>query len=628
MIRATIDPRNVESSGLDERRSSWEKWQAGEKWLVVAGSALLAISTLWFVYRCALASPWADEFRWLPVLVGEQPATWAWLAQSENGHRFVLVKLAYLGLARATAIDFRLIAVFSTLLLVPVALTLVAVVARRRGRASALDLLIPVLLMNWGHYVNFLWGFQLGFTMPTALACCLLLLMTADRKRLSFAAALAASVLAIAAALCGGPGVFYLPAVVAWLAYAGAARWRDSRAASVAILVLSAVTLIPLKLWLADLPALHGDTPAGKPGFSTAFHGGLQFLSMSWGKFGGETHPAGALIVLALATLAAATLYRAWRRRPAERLRISGLALFLAGAMAMALGMGLARGTIGCLQTRYSLLGSPLIVCLYLVGVSYGPRPAPAQLRWARLRFAGAAALVLLAVLYNVKGQRLAFDMRWCVLRMEQSVREGLPVESVAALHWEDMQDFCPDAFGRDLQRMRAAGIGPYRAGNCAAEPCDMTVVPMLALAPRGPSPQIKLLRDCEQIVQAFCAASARPLCRVDLEACPRGAGAGRLRWSIDQIDHGGRRQTRAEGECSLDAWPDPGYAHLEFAPFTAAADSRLELRLHLDGAMQLRVPQYRLAGRSDELGVRAFVYYAAGQEPLARARDAEASRR
>ena len=143
------------------------------------------------------------------------------MAKSENGHCFALVKLAYLGLARATGFDFRLIAFSSTLLLVAAALATVAVIARRRGRASALDLLAPVLLLNWGHYVNILWGFQLGFTMPTALACGLLLMMTADRRQLSLAGAAAAGLLAIAAALCGGPGIFYLPAAAAWLAYAG-----------------------------------------------------------------------------------------------------------------------------------------------------------------------------------------------------------------------------------------------------------------------------------------------------------------------------------------------------------------------------------------------------------------------
>ena len=261
---------------------------------------------------------------------------------------------------------------------------------------------------------------------------------------------------------------------------------------------------------------------------------------MSLGKFGGETHPAGGLIVLALVVLAAATLIRAWRRLPRQRLQIAGLGLFFGGAMAMALGMGLARGATGCLQTRYSLLGCPLIICLYLVWTNYAPRPASARLRWA-----GAAALLILAVLYDVKGQRLAFDMRWCVLRVEQSVREGLPVASVATLHWEDIQDYSPDTFGRDLQRMRAARIGPYRAANAAADLREEVVVPMLAMEPQGGSPEIELLRRGEQIAQPFRVARARPICRIDLETCLRGAAAGRLRWYVDEIDRAGRRQTR-----------------------------------------------------------------------------------
>ena len=65
----------------------------------------------------------------------------------------------------------------------------------------------------------------------------------------------------------------------------------------------------------------------------------------------------------------------------------------------------------------------------------------------------------------------------------------------------------------------------------------------------------------------------------------------------------------------------------LEFAPFAAPPDSRLELRICSDGAAQLRVPRYRLAGGT-ESGVRAFVYYAAKEEPLVAASGAGPPRR
>ena len=49
------------------------------------------------------------------------------------------------------------------------------------------------------------------------------------------------------------------------------------------------------------------------------------------------------------------------------------------------------------------------------------------------------------------------------VRRLEESVREGLPVAAVAARHYEDMQDYPAAAMARDLKLMRVAGVGPYR---------------------------------------------------------------------------------------------------------------------------------------------------------------------
>jgi len=637
-----------------ERVSRWEAW------LVAATFLAIAISTLTFVNRDALTSPWADELQWTPVFVGEQPATLAWLMQPHNGHCMPLVKLTYLGVGRATGFDFRAVALFSTFLLVTAALAVVLVVARTRGRASVFDVLVPVFLLNWGHYMNLLWAFQLGYTLPIALACGLLLLLSAIRPRLSIVRAAAVSGFSIAAAMCGGPGVFFLPFVVAWLIYAGVQRWRGDcpnfrrplrsarrgqdagengtvpfkcRAACVAILALAACTLLPLKFWLASLPAVQGAMGTGTFAWRTALQGTLQFLSMSLGKFGGEIHPVGGLIVLALAMAAIARLGQVWRGRPEQRLRAAGLALFLGGALTMAFGAGLSRGFIGCLQTRYELLGCPLIVSIYLVGASYGLGTVPIfddrfvvrKTKWSAgersakmglspltgLRRACFAGLLLLAVLYDVKGMRLATDMRWCVLRMEESVREGLPIEATGVRHWEEMQDFSAADLARHLKMMREAGVGLYRRVLSGTAVRDVSVSPLLALEASRTPVEIRLVRGGEQFAQPFSATSALPLYRIDLEASFLKSAGGHLRWAIDEIDVSGRRQARAEGESAYDDWPDPGYAHLVFTPFAVAPGRQLELRLCPDGAApKLRLPQYRLAVGAAGRGIRAFAYY------------------
>ena len=590
------DGEDLGSSQRQNRRTAW---------FVAAAWAVMTASTLAYVYRHGLTSPWADELRWVSIIAGGEPLTAKWVFKIENQHMLPLVKLVYMGLGRATGFDFRAAAFLNVILLAVTALVMILAVAQTRNRASVLDTLIPVVLLHWGHYMNLIWGFQLCYVLPTALGCLLLLLVSLNRPHLSVAGAILACVCTIAAALCGGPGIFYLLAMAAWLAYAGLRRWRDNRAAAVMILILAVLCLLPLWLWVPTLLEVKGAAPASGQG--AALLGTLQLLSMSLGKFGGETYPFSGLAVVLLVALAGAALCRAWRREPQQRLRAAGLGLFLCGALSMALGIGLTRNN--CLQNRYILLGSPLILCMYLIGVCYGP-----AIRLRSVHCAFAAALICLAVLYDVKGLNLTHDMEGNVRRLEESVREGLPVEAVAVRHYEDMQDPPAAALAKDLELMRVAGLGPYRRTQPIASPRDVVVAPMLPLAATGTPSDITILRGEDQWVQPFVAALALPLYRIDIEAHPWRGTALRFQWAVDELDAKGQRRTRAQGEYAFDDRADACYARLLFKPFTAAADSRLELRIGMggDAKARLRVPQYPLQQRSgvQQAGVRGFLFY------------------
>jgi hypothetical protein len=582
-------------------------------WFVAAVWAAMTASTLAYVYRHGFTSPWADEMRWVAVITGAEPLTAKWVFKIENQHFLPLVKLVYMGVGRATGFDFRAAAFLNVILLAAAAGAMILVVARTRNRASPLDIVIPVVLLHWGHYMNLLWGFQLCYVLATALACLLLLLVSLDRPQLSVARAGVASVCTIAAALCGGPGIFYLLAMTAWLAYAGIRRWRDHRPAAVLILILAALSLLPLGPWVPTLFEVKGAAATGGHGLRVMLPGTLQFLSMSLGKFGGETHPFSGLAVVVLVALAGGALCRVWRREPQQRLRTAGLGLFLCGALSAALGIGLTRGAIGCLQNRYILLGSPLILCMYLIGACYGPGIRPRGVRWAC-----AAALIGLAILYDVKGLNLTPELECNVRRLEDAVREGLPVEAVAARYYDDMQDPPKEALAKDLELLRAAGVGPYRRAQPRARVRNVVVASMLPLAVSRIPSDIEMLRGGDQLVQPFVATYALPLYRIDVEASPSHCTALRLRWAIDEIDAKGQRRTRAQGEYAFDDRADPGCARLVFKPFTATPASRLELRIGLDGdaTARLRVPQYPLQSDPRQqagvprVGVRGFSFY------------------
>ena len=78
-------------------------------------------------------------------------------------------------------------------LLALAALAAVLAAARIRGRASVLDVLIPVTLLHWGHYVNLIWGFQLCYVLPAVLTCGVVFLIASSHSRMSAARAVAVS---------------------------------------------------------------------------------------------------------------------------------------------------------------------------------------------------------------------------------------------------------------------------------------------------------------------------------------------------------------------------------------------------------------------------------------------------
>jgi len=321
------------------------------------------------------------------------------------------------------------------------------------------------------------------------LVAVVLLAVVAARQRLSIGCATLTAICLLAAALSGGPGIFYVPPLAAWLAYTGIRRWREgqtrSRRAGAAMMVLAAVACLPLVAYVAERSAALRFPAPVQATSEGPLAGTLAFLSLGPGKIGKELWPVSGLMMIGLLGLAVCVLYRRWRSEPAERLTALGLGLFLCGAVLLAVGTGAARGHMApraCLQYRYMLLAAPMVLGLYWVGVRYGP-----AVRSRRLRVGLAAAMLVLAAWYNARGWNMAVGMREPVVELEEAVAAGMTPREAAARFAEVLQDPV-DSLCIHLEMLRRARLGPYRDGRSADQEAELPN-PLASVQSQLPSP-------------------------------------------------------------------------------------------------------------------------------------------
>ena len=64
---------------------------------------------------------------------------------------------------RPSGMDFRTGMYFNVIAVSILALGMILTVRRIRGTSSYLDVFFPIVLMNWGQAINFLWQFKICF---------------------------------------------------------------------------------------------------------------------------------------------------------------------------------------------------------------------------------------------------------------------------------------------------------------------------------------------------------------------------------------------------------------------------------------------------------------------------------
>jgi hypothetical protein len=406
----------------------------------------MTAAALGFVLGFGHNVPWGDEWEFVPVLTGGEPAG-PWLWAQHNEHRLPLPRAVYLGLFRLTG-DFRAGMVLQVLLLSALALGLMRYLAAIRGRPAWADVFVPVGLLNWGHVENLLMGYQLCFALVCVFACGML--AAARSPRIYRAALLVGGQLVLLEA-CGGSGLAFVPPVAVWLLFTarrvGRKQWKEGT--DLAVLAAVAVGYAVAYFVGYERPPHHPPARAENAGQAALIAG--QYLSMSFGLAAVFGWPAAAAGVVGLAGWAAARL---------ARTHTWGVLAVLSGALALAAAVGLGRSGFGDwgmgLWSRYGLLAWPVPFAAYLAFLGATDRFG----RWVQ---PGLAAVTVGFLPFNLAvgwGWAASHDRR--LTEFTRDVRAGVPVGELAEKHLTGTGQ--EERAVRGIPMLREAGVGPFRA--------------------------------------------------------------------------------------------------------------------------------------------------------------------
>jgi hypothetical protein len=352
--------------------------------VVAVGWATLVALAVLYVANFGVNAPYADEWEFVPVLVGAEP-WWSALWQQHNEHRLPLTRAVYLAIFRWTR-DFRSGSFLQIVLLAGLSLWLMRQAAQWRGRSDWADLFFPLTLLHPGHWENWLMGYQVGFAVYTVLAVGLAVALLWASQCPSAARLSVVGGLILLTAASGGFGLPLAVLCAAWLGYCavvlvsdrpgglgqqpGAVLGQQQRRRAVWLaLGCGAVLSVYLVAYFGDYQAPPRHPPwHSAPG--RVVRVAAQVLALSWGIAAAAWWWLAAVAVMAWVGVVVGYL---WRQRPVAVER-TALTAWCVGQVALAVAIGVGRGGFGAdmgLWPRYSLLAWPLLGVCFLWSVRW-----------------------------------------------------------------------------------------------------------------------------------------------------------------------------------------------------------------------------------------------------------------
>jgi hypothetical protein len=410
--------------------------------VVPLAAAGLFAAAVGFVAAFGSNCPHSDEW-YLMAEVLRPDFSWAWVTAHHNEHRYVLAKSLWYASLRLTDFDFRA-GMFATLAFVGAAVALL-LAAVRRGGWSVADVLIPAVLLHWGHWFAWLMSYQMAFSAVVFCAAGFAWAVTLECEKR--AAGFASAFLALAV-LNGGFGVGWGGPMALWV---GWVAWRR-RSVGLAVVPLLAAAHLAFVLLTTPAPVSRHARPDAA-GFLTAAVG---YLGLGFGPAGLEGSAglravlAAAAVLLPVAGLLAAG--RAILVRPEERVRAAGLVAGLVGHLAVAGSVAWYRGE--GLGERFV---TPSAVGLAVAWLAVRRHARPPR-----------GVTVLVAVAAGGVVWMNAEDAYWQA-RFQHTIQEGLladagrgtPALFLTGKHGGQWQ--IADPTGTHYAALRDAGVGPFR---------------------------------------------------------------------------------------------------------------------------------------------------------------------
>ncbi len=375
---------------------------------------------VWLIVTQGVADlPIMDEWDLLSeyAFSGESSA-WYWMHHCE--HRYPVGKFAWLNLLLASGFNFK-VPMFATVGFLAASSLLFQWTARGlRGRSSVWDLLIPAVLMHFGHAFNLTMSYQLGFALVTyGLAGWAWAGRLFDVSRQPFWLFVTIVYLVL---MCtgGGFGLALTPAAFGWLCTVCWSSFKQRRLINGGLSALFAATLVAYAGWCyRTMPPMMGIARVAPWEHPLEFAHAVQcFLASAFDanvSMPNPLRPWLALSVFWLVTITA--IMNCWKNRP----RWPTAVWVLFGVVCVGGAMAYARGSM--VAERYAMIAAPAACVLLILATQL------IRTRW----WHGVAALFLAGALWwwNFdEGLNHAMRIRIPLQKMSQSIRDGMtPME-------------------------------------------------------------------------------------------------------------------------------------------------------------------------------------------------------